>query len=171
MTAVSPRETLERPTRDTEVEVLRDRARFWMLMSALLAIALLAIGVWYMVDHYTTIGQSETEGVVADYHEAWAELDGEAVAASFRPGGFIELVSSGQSYARNEIADYVATYPPDSELTLVGDMIVADTGIAAQRFHWSFNTAGLHDIEGISVFRVVDGQIATHWAMFSTVYE
>jgi len=85
MSMLTERPQTQTEDRDTFVGVESPRSgRGWMWLSILLAVALIGLGTWFIVDQTSDSATAPSDDVVSlvdDYHDAWNTYDGAAFLA------------------------------------------------------------------------------------------
>jgi hypothetical protein len=137
----------------------------WILV-AVLAIGLLAVGVWFMVDYLTP---TDTEAMLRDYVSDWEGGDFASLPGYFALGGTLVDGTTGSSFAVEEIAaeltDLAGTAAVD-----VHDLVVGSSDrIASARFEVISEVGD--SIDGVAVWETVGGTIRQQTITYVTVYE
>jgi hypothetical protein len=134
----------------------------WIVATAVVSVIAVALAIILMAATGVFAGQSDAEGVAADYHDAWASLDSEAVAGFFPEYGSIEFVPEGVTYeGPAEIAAYAEEYSADAVLS-TGDSVSKGSFVATP-YEWDWTGTGTITFTGISVVEIVGDQVVTHY--------
>jgi len=134
----------------------------WKLVAAVLAVIVVVLAVILMISTGVLGGPSDVEAVAVDFGDAWAALDGDAVAAFFPEDGRIEFLDgSAAIVGRDAIADFVAETPSIATVEF-GDR-VTDGRFVAGPYSWDLDGSGTADYSGVSIVRVVGDQVTIQY--------
>jgi hypothetical protein len=177
-------QTVKAPHREETVQRVRRRQRWLIALVGLLVLALIGLGIWLVLDASVLDSRSDAEALVADYNEAWQDLDPDRVASFFAAGGAIRNVTDGSVIEGPEaIAQYVEDYPTGvrwlpgatADVTRAtaefGDIIESDGKYLASAYRWAASEG--RTLVGISVIELWgDGdQILNHYMFFEIISE
>ena len=169
MTTLTERPETHTIDRDTMLEVEHPRrGGGWMWLSILLAVALIGLGIWFVVDVTSESATAPTDDVatlIDDYHDAWNTYDGEALLALVTDDFVFDDGASSLTAdaTANRVEGMLPTY--DFQVTQLDDPQMTGDGpwyvSVANRLDWTDSSD-----TGFSVFEIVDDagtlQIASH---------
>ncbi len=118
-------QTIERPA-----TAVPTRGGRWPIVAlAVMVVAALGAGTWWLVDEYTGIDR-QIEVLIDDYLQAWVDGDGEALLAVMTPGG--RHVSSGTpdtGYSGEALAAFVESIDATYGFTMqtLGDPVIVES--------------------------------------------
>jgi len=172
MTMLTERPRTPTTDRDTFVSVENPRrGRGWMWLSIVLAVALVGLGIWFIVDQTSEPATAPTDEVtqlIDDYHAAWNDHDGDAFLALVTDD-FVFSMGNTTSDATSQ-ANIISTTlsAMNWHVAQLGEPLMVGDGpwyVSVANEITSTGNQALPD-HGISVVKIVDDggtlQIASH---------
>ncbi len=101
-------------------------ARWPIVALAVLVVAVLGLGTWWLVDEYTGVDR-QIEVLLDDYLQAWSEGDGEALLAVMTPmGRHVSDGTASEGLYGEELATFVESIDAvyDFEMEPLGDPVI-----------------------------------------------
>ena len=117
-------------TIERQATAVPTRGGRWPIIAlAVMVVAALGAGTWWLVDEYTGVDR-QIEVLIDDYLQAWVDGDGEALLAVMTPGGrHVSPATSGTGYSGEALAAFVesidATY--DFTMQTLGDPVIVES--------------------------------------------
>ncbi len=136
----------------------------WLMLAAL-AVVLVVVGVWFLVDYLTP---TDTEATLRDYVASWESGDYAALAEHFALNGVLVNATTGRSFAPDEIQAEMIRLAGDANVAVTGFAVGASDRIATARFEISSATGDT--LDGVSVWEMVGGEIRIQTVSYVTVY-
>ncbi len=154
MTTLTDSQTTGSP----EIGRLHGRIRGLTIAVVVLAVVLLGLGAWMVYDYVTgadTAVTGDIETLLDDYAAAWNEYDSDA---------FLVLVTDDYTFegpgevntAEVEAAGIAQLGAYDWNVTMTGDRVIAGDGPTYVVLQPNEVTSTIGDMEGISVFTIVE---------------
>lgn len=145
-------------TGSPEIGRLRGRIRGLTITVVVLAVALLGLGAWMIYDYAAGSDTSVTgdiETLLDDYSAAWNDYDSQAFLALVTDDYTFE--GAGEVNTAEEEALGIAQLGAyDWVVTVTGDRVVAGNGATYVVLQPNEVTSTIGDMEGISVFTIVE---------------
>jgi hypothetical protein len=144
--------------KSAEIERLQGRIRGLTMTVVLLAIALLGLGAWIIYDSVAgsdTAVTGDIETLLDDYAAAWNNYDSEAFLALVTDDYTFE--GAGEVNTADEEALGIAQLGAyDWNVTITGDRVIAGDGPTYVALQTNQVTSTAGDMDGISVFTIVE---------------
>ncbi len=137
-------------------------ANRWKMVAAVLAVVIVTLAVILMISTGLLGGPNDVEAIATDFQEAWAALDGDAVAAFFPEDGKIEFLEYGRTIVGPEAIRESFNSSPSPAVLEFGDS-VTDGRFVASPFTWTLTGSGSVNHSGISIVKVVGDQVVVQY--------
>lgn len=130
--------------------------RWPIIALAVMVVAALGAGTWWLVDEYTGIDR-QIEVLIDDYNSAWVDGDGAGAVALMTPTGLHVNPTRPGGIGGDELAQYVADFDAayDFDARILADPVIVESS----PYYLAVVPAGGSPIdEGFSFFRIVEYQ-------------
>lgn len=142
------------------IDARRTHVNYWLVTVVGLAAALVALGVWVVVDQ-TTGGSEATQNattLIDDVNTAFSTGDANAIPSLYAKGAVVRSIGAGETYtgvtAIRALADGSFTVGRVAPATVNGEYATSFMRLSAP---------GYGSAMSISVFQMKDGKIVRQW--------
>jgi hypothetical protein len=136
----------------------------WIIVAAL-AVVMLTVGVWYLVDVFTP---TETEAMLRDYVADWEGGTFADLPEYFSLGGTLVNARTGESFAPEAIEKEMTSLAGNTNVNVHNLTVGSSDRIATARFEIVPEAGDV--LDGVSVWEIVGGAIRQQTISYVTVY-
>lgn len=136
------------------------------LIMAAVAVVLLTVGAWFLVDFLTP---TDTEAILRDYVSDWERGNFADLPGYFALGGTLVNATTGSSFAPEEIQAEMTSLAGSATVDIHSLTVGSSDRMAMARFEIVPETGDA--LDGVSVWETVGGAIRQQTISYVTVHE
>lgn len=136
----------------------------WLIVTAV-AVALLTVGIWFLIDYLTP---TDGEAMLRDYVGDWENGELAGLSDYFTLNGTLVNATTGRSFQREDIRAELSRLAGDASVNIHHVVVGSSDRIASAQIDVTFPTGDA--LDGVSVWEIVGGEIRQQTISYVMVY-